>query len=74
MNCITIYIFFTRSTTRDLQAIDALSLCDVDGRMFLELDEEDLAESEELGLEVRSWRRGSFDDQRGSPSCIPCLA
>lgn len=34
------------------QAIDALALCDVDGRMFLEMDEEDLAESDELGLDV----------------------
>ena len=34
------------------QAIDALALCDVDGRIFLEMDEEDLAESDELGLDV----------------------
>lgn len=36
-----------------MQAIDALALCDVDGRLFLEMDEEDLAESDELGLDVR---------------------
>lgn len=29
-----------------------MALCDVDGRIFLEMDEEDLAESEELGLDV----------------------
>eukprot|EP00752_Nemacystus_decipiens_P005255 g4769.t1 len=38
----------------DAEAIDALALCDVDGRMFLEMDEEDLAESDELGLDMRS--------------------
>ncbi|CAM9798362.1 unnamed protein product [Ectocarpus sp. 13 AM-2016] len=36
------------------EAIDALALCDVDGRMFLEMDEEDLAESDELGLDMKS--------------------
>lgn len=39
-------------TAPRLQAIDALALCDVNGRMFLEMDEEDLAESDELGLDV----------------------
>lgn len=39
-----------------MQAIDALALCDVDGRLFLEMDEEDLAESDELGLDVRRIR------------------
>lgn len=34
------------------QAIDSLAICDVDGRMFLEMDEEDLMESEELGINV----------------------
>ncbi|CAM9736719.1 unnamed protein product [Scytosiphon promiscuus] len=37
----------------DPEAIDALALCDVDGRMFLEMDEEDLAESDELGLDMK---------------------
>lgn len=44
------------------QAIDALALCDVDGRMFLEMDEEDLAESDELGLDVGvQWRCCALD-------------
>ncbi|CAM9171045.1 unnamed protein product [Pylaiella littoralis] len=38
----------------DPEAIDAFALCDVDGRMFLEMDEEDLAESDELGLDMKS--------------------
>lgn len=49
-----------------LQAIDALSLCDVDGRMFLEMDEEDLAESEELGLDVSAERAVSVVSKRFS--------
>lgn len=49
-----------------MQAIDALALCDVDGRMFLEMDEEDLAESDELGLDVRTIRVGGFGKWGGA--------
>eukprot|EP00903_Cladosiphon_okamuranus_P009099 g8697.t1 len=42
-----------RDDKLDAEAIDALALCDVDGRMFLEMDEEDLAESHELGLDMK---------------------
>lgn len=34
------------------QAIDVLALCNIDGRTFLEMVEEDLTESDELGLDV----------------------
>lgn len=47
-----IYICTVHAALNSAQAIDALALCDVDGRMFLEMDEEDLAESDELGLDV----------------------